>query len=464
MKQINLLIVEDKEDQIDSWNTAIVQFNRLAERNDDDIFKFYAEFSKNHDEAKLKLNTYSFETAVVDIRLTEDELGYEDTSGNEVIKDILNNSICLITVYTGQSIDVVLSDEQKDFISIVDKSAKTKREVLASITDQKELVNSIIDIKKTFRQSKASLFYSSIWPRWKFWLEEKTSAIENQAALKRHMATHLHATFLNEVTEVHPEEHYFIPPLTDKLDTGDITLVDDKHYILITPRCEVAQDKHETWQFVELKDISPELKSYDLIISKSATKTAELVAVKPSLALAVKEAKAAVVSSIKAFNTAKTELGIQLKIKTNSAVTEHVKINEVIVGKSTVLLNLENEKVSANKVFTLAETNLNKNEAEIKSSTKKETSAKSKKQSLFKNNKASLHFLPEIKQSNEDHYGPFYAQFDQLVFINKVDLNLLAKYKDGKYSSLSNEFVPSLVERLGAYFSRIGTPDYSHPE
>lgn len=33
-----------------------------------------------------------------------------------------------------------------------------------------------------------------------------------------------------------------------------------------------------------------------------------------------------------------------------------------------------------------------------------------------------------------------------------------------RVATLSNEFVPSLVERLGAYFSRIGTPDYSHPE
>jgi hypothetical protein len=72
--------------------------------------------------------------------------------------------------------------------------------------------------------------------------------------------------------------------------------------------------------------------------------------------------------------------------------------------------------------------------------------------------------LPEIKQANGEHYGPFHAQFDQLIFVEKKDTDRLPEYQKGKYASLSNEFVPSLVERLGAYFSRIGTPDYSHPE
>lgn len=30
-----------------------------------------------------------------------------------------------------------------------------------------------------------------------------------------------------------------------------------------------------------------------------------------------------------------------------------------------------------------------------------------------------------------------------------------------RFASLSPLFIPSLVERFGAYFSRIGTPDYS---
>jgi hypothetical protein len=33
-----------------------------------------------------------------------------------------------------------------------------------------------------------------------------------------------------------------------------------------------------------------------------------------------------------------------------------------------------------------------------------------------------------------------------------------------RIATLSNKFVPSCLERLGAYFSRTGTPDYSHPD
>jgi hypothetical protein len=86
----------------------------------------------------------------------------------------------------------------------------------------------------------------------------------------------------------------------------------------------------------------------------------------------------------------------------------------------------------------------------------------SKKRNLFQHggNKASLHFLPVIKQVNGD-VGPFHAQFDRMISLPKSDVGC---YEKGVYASLSNEFVPSLIERLGGYFSRIGTPDYSHAE
>ncbi|REG83941.1 hypothetical protein [Marinomonas pollencensis] len=74
-----------------------------------------------------------------------------------------------------------------------------------------------------------------------------------------------------------------------------------------------------------------------------------------------------------------------------------------------------------------------------------------------------LHFIPQIKLSADEVLGPFHAQFN---FMNCMEANaeIRRSLTDQRVATLSNEFVPSLVERLGAYFSRIGTPDYSHPE
>ncbi|MDP2516499.1 hypothetical protein Q8W15_07905 [Photobacterium damselae subsp. piscicida] len=47
---------------------------------------------------------------------------------------------------------------------------------------------------------------------------------------------------------------YFIPPLQDRLDTGDIILQDDSYYILVTPRCDLARAQNPTFQLVKLVD------------------------------------------------------------------------------------------------------------------------------------------------------------------------------------------------------------------
>jgi len=409
MKTINILIVEDKLKEQDEWATAIRLYNVLA-TNKNEKYIYYAEFASTYENAKTKIGSFNFSLAVIDIRLKKDgeESNDKNTDGNEVVNSILANIISLIVIYTGQIGDVDIDDKYSEFIKRIDRDTKTKRDILSDFTQEHTLLESIINIKSKFSGSMSELFYASIWPRWKFWMEAVEATPEdNHSALTRHMATHLHASFLNEVTAVHPEEHYFIPPLRAELDTGDITLVSDKHYILVTPRCELAQKKNNTFQFVELKDISSELNKLESSINKGQIKLHEML----------------------------------------------TKLSE---AKKTMI---EAKSAEAEKLVKDAKD-------EYDAFNKKILSAVSKKSNLFRHggNKASLHFLPEIKHSNKKNFGPFHAQFDHLVFIPKSDKAQLSLYINGKYASLSNEFVPSLVERLGAYFSRIGTPDYSHPE
>jgi hypothetical protein len=379
LKLINILIVEDKEKTLKQWEAAIVLFNLTNEGAE---FNFYAEYAKSFSEAKGKIASFSFHVAVVDIRLSDDEYSnHENTEGNKVVREISKETICLIAIYSGQPKDVDLEDHAKKYIEVFEKGPVTPENILDSFVKKRELLESIFSTKKSFNNSMAELFYKSVWPRWEHWVDGVSDA-DVANGLKRHMATHLHASFLNEAKGVHPEEHYFVPSLTSILDTGDITFVDGKNYMLITPRCEIAQRKNKTYQFIELKDISKELEKLQ--------------------------------STIDGLNETKDTMD----------VTNVKAIEELDKG------------ISGNE---------------------------SKKGNLFKHggNKASLHFLPLIKQVEGKDVGPFHAQFDRLISIPKSEVK---NFSDGVYASLSNEFVPSLIERLGNYFSRIGTPDYSHPE
>lgn len=388
---VNLLVVEDDDVHIKDWETVVNRHNTLSKSKDDDSILFHIEIAKNKEEALKKLHTYNFSVAIIDIRLKREgeEESYNNTDGIDVLKEIMSTVSCYTVIYTGQSKDAEenIENAHQEYIKIIDRDTSKIALIKSLVDDKKEIILSINEIKYKFSRSMSSLFYNSIWPRWNYWEESEGK----KEALNRHMASHLHASFLNETTAVHPEEYYFIPPLSEDLDTGYITLKDNKHYILITPRCEIAQRKNNTFQFIELKDISSDLE----------------------------------------------------RIK-NKDTTLNEELRSLMAKEDESPDKLEKIEAKNKNIFN----NMNK------------------KRSLLSHggNKASLHFIPEIRQSKELSFGPFHAQFDHMVTIKKSDVQSLESFKSGVYACLSNEFVPTLIERLGNYFSRIGSPDYSHPE
>jgi CheY-like chemotaxis protein len=70
-----------------------------------------------------------------------------------------------------------------------------------------------------------------------------------------------------------------------------------------------------------------------------------------------------------------------------------------------------------------------------------------------------LHFLPPMLDHEGHQLGPWFVHFHDLkaVPVSQAPAELTAQ----RWASLAPQFVPSLVERFGAYFSRIGTPTLS---
>lgn len=104
-------------------------------------------------------------------------------------------------------------------------------------------------------------------------------------------------------------------------------------------------------------------------------------------------------------------------------------------------------------------------QAKIEKIERKRSSALSEFRQEFyghKKNTARLHFLPQINDS-QSLRGPFYVDFSQIINLQYFESDLYEKLSS-RVASLAPEFVPALVQRLGAYISRIGSPDYSHFE
>ncbi|MBO2621816.1 hypothetical protein [Shewanella algae] len=210
--KLNLLIVEDSEEVLKQWNEKL-EFYAV---NENAVYTIeHYTVTKLSDAKKLLENT-RFDAAVIDIRLDED--GEQTDHGNAILENLSKSSLTVCAIYTGEPGTEIIEDHQKDFVEVFKKGDGDGIEQVLSWLDVKiEMVSAIKSMQESFSKSMAEAFTRSIWPRWSYWLNAKKEPSLTEKALTRHMATHLHASFLNEVNEVHPEEHYFIPPLQDKL-------------------------------------------------------------------------------------------------------------------------------------------------------------------------------------------------------------------------------------------------------
>ena len=203
------------------------------------------------------------------------------------------------------------------------------------------------------------MFFQSIWPRWRNWKNAGIDADGLSQVLVRHVVAHVHDSLLangNDLT--HPEESYFVPPLKSRLDTGDLLNYEDSVWVVVTPRCDLANDgKVDTVLIAKCTDISAEWRP--------------LVSAEP---------------------------------KSNSIKDT---INKIVQHK----------------------------------------------------NSPKQHFLYQLNDNNGQPRGPWFVQFHHLKALAATEA--ITTLTPLRFASLSPLFVPSLVERFGAYYSRIGTPGFS---
>jgi hypothetical protein len=173
--------------------------------------------------------------------------------------------------------------------------------------------------------------------------------------VSRHVMAHAHDSLLHAGGEkAHPEESYFVPPLRDRLDTGDLLDFEGSTWIVVTPRCDLAHDnKTDTVLFARCEDISG---SWNALVGVDSTSAADK----------------------------------RRKLQQHGA-------------------------------------------------------------------SAKQHFLPQMRDSRGAARGPWLAQFHSIKAVAAADA--LKEFTPKRFASLAPQFVPSLVERFGGFFSRIGTPD-----
>jgi len=384
MFELRLLVVEDEQSQLNTWNEKIELHNAEAELHGFFITQTQV---KSLNDAKVTLENNDYDAAVIDLRLDIERGRGPNDHGNQVLKLVLENELAVMAIFSAEVNLADIPQEHSGVINVFRKGGDGggTANLMSWLISQSPLIKNIKEVQRDIKREMAKLFTKSIWPRWNNWTSgDSQSSIFLKSALTRHLTAYIYASFLEKSNQkVHPEEWYFVPPIRTGIKTGDIIKNADGSYeIIITPRCDLAREgKNETYQLVQCKIVSTKWKELcDNFKNKSADLTGNQ-------------------------NAQRTE-SLEKKVKS-----------------------------AAQEIRNFTQHN---------------------------SNSSIYHFLPELKLNDNETIGPFLVEFDKLRSIKRTDEGVQDQLSSARIAAIAPEFLPSLVERLGAFFSRFGTPDYSH--
>lgn len=352
---LKVLIVEDDESKIAEWDDAVSAHNSDSEKQG---FTIDIVSTKAVSEAKLQLERHRFDAAVIDLRLqVEPGVAENNSQGNELVRHVISVQPIGVVVFTGQRGDAEADGYGTPQVRVMDKGDGFEQ-IFRWLSENKDVFLRLRGAKAAFNRETAKIFFQSIWPRWSHWTSSgKENGPELTEVVARHVIAHVHDALLSAGGDAtHPEESYFVPPLKARLDTGDLVEYDGGVWVVVTPRCDLANQKNvATILLASCSDISA---TWSPLVAATSGKDKE---------------------------------------------------------KRNKLIQHEHQP--------------------------------------------KQHFLFPMRDQRSLQRGPWMVQFHNIKALPAHDA--IRDLTPLRFASLSPMFVPSLVERFGAYFSRIGTPAYS---
>lgn len=347
-----ILLVEDEQSNIEAWNDAVDTFNSDVDSNG---FEISSDYVSSVSEAKGLFSYRSYDAVIVDLRLkSHDGFAAPNEDGGKLIDHLVSSNAVGIAIYTGQEGDFDAGGYPQQVKTF--SKADGLGPVFNWIKQEHPLFNALRESRNTIEREMARIFFAAIWPRWKILASaSQSNAVQFSESMTRHVVAHVHDVLLNSVEVAHFEESYFAPAVKEKLDTGDLISIDGELWIVVTPRCDLAQDN----------------KTVSILLAKCKDERAKWTELSAN--------------------------GSKGAAKERESFIQH--------GKSL-----------------------------------------------------KQHFLPPMVTEASAQQGPWLVQFDDLQVRPIADRVALTGWR---IASLTPQFVPSLVERFGAYFSRIGTPSIS---
>lgn len=279
-KELKLLIVEDDNDFIKSYERQIKLFNREEE----DIVIQQTIVSNVEDATDVLLEN-EIEAAVVDLKLGTEDIEY---SGNTVIGLIKSNQRFPAFILTAnpEKIEEEKGNEN-DFYKVKVKGSE-EGNFTAILNELKAIhltgITDILGKSGKIEQQLSEIFWKHLSNSINIWMRDdvRTPEQKEQSLLRYtllHVQEYLELSEESSFDNYHPAEAYITPPIKPNIFTGDIVKEkkSESMFIVLTPSCDLAQCKAKDIMLVQIESNSTGLINEKKNIIKKGKAKAELI-------------------------------------------------------------------------------------------------------------------------------------------------------------------------------------------
>ncbi|WP_016687420.1 response regulator [Neisseria sicca] len=255
MNKMTLILIEDNDDEAQSCQNAVNDFND-EHKNKEWCIQLVTH--NNIEAASKALESSYFDGAIIDMKLADS--GDEGNQALDVIRQHLKR--IPVAIYTGTP-DVADNSDDIPLIDVFKKGDATYKQLIYKFWDIYNTgLTKIMGGKGQIEQSLSQIFIKHLLPRispakispeptvseksnWVYYAEEDPDNTEK--ALLRHTLNHLIHELYKSSENCYPEEMYIhLPNLEQdqvKVDTGCILQNKDnnKFYIVLSPACDLAE-------------------------------------------------------------------------------------------------------------------------------------------------------------------------------------------------------------------------------
>lgn len=253
MESLQLLIIEDEEAQIESYQDIIDQHNKKSSP------QITPTFSKTFKEGQEALKSPFYDGAIIDLKLSNSE----ELEGRTLVESVFKKIRIPIMIYSGSIAQI---DDIKE-------NALLKKRLRTS--EFTSVLSEIIGIYNTgitrylrpdgsFDQKLTNIFWDHLSNSLDTWIEHN-----NQESLLRYILSHfqeyLEINMEGTFEEYHPHEVYIKPPIKKNLHTGDLIVYEEQLFLILTPACDIVI---QGWNNIPEGTKTPIRKSDNLILVK----------------------------------------------------------------------------------------------------------------------------------------------------------------------------------------------------